>query len=58
MSEEKEQLKCSFCGKPLEQVYKLIAGPDVYICDECLGLCVEILEEEEVSLQLCEKGDE
>ena len=44
MSEEKEQLKCSFCGKPLEQVYKLIAGPDVYICDECVRMYMEKLD--------------
>ena len=40
------QLKCSFCGKTQEQVKKLIAGPDVYICDECVELCNEILDEE------------
>ena len=39
-------LKCSFCGKTQEQVKKLIAGPDVYICDECVELCNEILDEE------------
>lgn len=39
-------LKCSFCGKPQDQVKKLIAGPDVYICDECVELCNEILDEE------------
>ncbi|AEG14339.1 ATP-dependent Clp protease ATP-binding subunit clpX [Desulfofundulus kuznetsovii DSM 6115] len=39
-------LKCSFCGKAQEEVKKLIAGPGVYICDECIGLCNEILEDE------------
>lgn len=39
-------LKCSFCGKSQEQVRKLIAGPGVYICDECIELCTEIIEEE------------
>ncbi len=39
-------LKCSFCGKSQEQVKKLIAGPGVYICDECVDLCTEIIEEE------------
>jgi ATP-dependent Clp protease ATP-binding subunit ClpX len=39
-------LKCSFCGKSQEQVRKLIAGPGVYICDECVELCNEILDEE------------
>jgi len=45
-SEEKGQLKCSFCGKSQEQVRKLVAGPGVYICDECIELCTEIVEEE------------
>lgn len=40
------RLKCSFCGKTQDQVKKLIAGPDVYICDECVELCNEILDEE------------
>ena len=44
--EEKKQLKCSFCGKNQEQVRRLIAGPGVYICDECIELCSEIIEEE------------
>lgn len=44
--DEKGQLKCSFCGKTQEQVKKLIAGPGVYICDECIELCNEIIEEE------------
>ncbi len=41
-----EQLKCSFCGKSQRQVKKLIAGPGVYICDECIELCNEIIDEE------------
>ncbi len=41
-----ELLKCSFCGKSQKQVKKLIAGPGVYICDECIDLCNEIIEEE------------
>jgi len=41
-----EKLKCSFCGKSQEQVRKLVAGPGVYICDECIELCTEIIEEE------------
>lgn len=43
---EDNRLKCSFCGKSQDQVKKLIAGPDVYICDECVDLCNEILDEE------------
>ncbi len=44
--DEKGQLKCSFCGKNQDQVKKLVAGPGVYICDECIELCNEIIEEE------------
>ncbi len=44
--DEKQQLKCSFCGKPQDQVKRLIAGPSVYICDECIDLCQEIIAEE------------
>ena len=44
--EEKGQLKCSFCGKTQDQVRKLVAGPGVYICDECIELCNEIIAEE------------
>ncbi len=47
-SSSKETLKCSFCGKSQKQVIKLIAGPGVYICDECIDLCVEIVEEERI----------
>ncbi|MCY3560131.1 MAG: ATP-dependent Clp protease ATP-binding subunit ClpX, partial [bacterium] len=43
---EGELLKCSFCGKTQKQVKKLIAGPGVYICDECIDLCNEIIREE------------
>ena len=45
-NDEKGNLKCSFCGKPQEQVRKLVAGPGVYICDECIELCSEIVIEE------------
>lgn len=46
VNQDDSRLKCSFCGKTQDQVKKLIAGPDVYICDECVDLCNEILEEE------------
>jgi ATP-dependent Clp protease ATP-binding subunit ClpX len=49
-------LKCSFCGKSQEQVRKLIAGPGVYICDECIDLCNEILDEELVDGQGAAQG--
>lgn len=45
-NDEKGQLKCSFCGKDQDAVRKLVAGPGVYICDECIELCNEIIEEE------------
>ncbi len=41
-----EALKCSFCGKSQAQVKKFIAGPGVYICNECLDLCNELMEDE------------
>jgi len=44
--DEKKQLKCSFCGKSQDQVRRLIAGPGVYICDECIELCSEIIVDE------------
>ncbi|MDS3860415.1 ATP-dependent protease ATP-binding subunit ClpX [Thermosynechococcaceae cyanobacterium BACA0444] len=50
-------LKCSFCGKSQEQVRKLIAGPGVYICDECVELCNEILDEELSSLGVAPRRD-
>jgi len=46
IGESGDLLKCSFCGKSQKQVKKLIAGPGVYICDECIDLCNEIIEEE------------
>jgi len=51
-------LKCSFCGKTQDSVKKLIAGPDVCICDECIELCNEILDEELFNLKQDEKGQE
>jgi ATP-dependent Clp protease ATP-binding subunit ClpX len=62
-NEEKGQLKCSFCGKSQDQVRKLVAGPGVYICDECIELCNEIVEEElgsdeEIDLQNLPKPQE
>jgi len=44
--DDKKQLRCSFCGKTQDQVRRLVAGPGVYICDECIELCQEIIEEE------------
>ena len=44
--DDNANLSCSFCGKSQEEVRKLIAGPTVYICDECIELCNEIIAEE------------
>ncbi len=51
MAKFEAHLKCSFCGKAQDQVRKLIAGPGVYICDECIDLCNEILDEELIDTQ-------
>ena len=45
-NDEKKQLRCSFCGKPQEKVDRMIAGPGVCICNECVELCQAVLEEE------------
>ncbi|MBU5485393.1 ATP-dependent Clp protease ATP-binding subunit ClpX [Clostridium sp. MSJ-11] len=53
--DDKKQLKCSFCGKTQDQVRRLIAGPGVYICDECIELCSEIISdefEEDISIEM------
>lgn len=59
MSKYDSHLKCSFCGKSQEQVRKLIAGPGVYICDECVDLCNEILDEElfDASVSVSQPGN-
>ncbi|MGE0201641.1 MAG: ATP-dependent protease ATP-binding subunit ClpX [Candidatus Melainabacteria bacterium] len=53
---DENRLKCSFCGKSQDQVKKLIAGPEVYICDECVELCNEILDEEFFEAEEAEKS--
>ena len=45
-TEEKGKLRCSFCNKSQDQVRRLIAGPNVFICDECVGICQDIISEE------------
>ena len=45
-TKEQKKLHCSFCGKNQDEVKKLIAGPSVYICNECVDLCNDIIEEE------------
>jgi len=55
--DDSKQLRCSFCGKTQEQVKKLVAGPGVYICDECVSLCSDIIEDDFVDSYLqCELG--
>ena len=44
--DDRKQLRCSFCNKPQDQVRKLIAGQDVYICDECIEICADIIADE------------
>ena len=46
MVKNKEKVRCSFCGKNTNEVFKMIAGNDVFICDECVDLCSDIIEEE------------
>ena len=45
MAEDKKALRCSFCGKPESQVHRMIQGPGVRICDECVQLCMDILND-------------
>ncbi|MDO4175173.1 MAG: AAA family ATPase, partial [Eubacteriales bacterium] len=45
-NDDKHEIRCSFCGKPQSEVHKLIAGPNVYICNECIDICQSILDEE------------
>ena len=55
--DETKQVRCSFCGKSQEQVKKIIAGPDVFICNECVDLCKEIIDEEFSSISMDEMID-
>ncbi|WP_053385892.1 ATP-dependent Clp protease ATP-binding subunit ClpX [Leucobacter japonicus] len=57
IGESSELLKCSFCGKSQKQVQQLIAGPQIYICDECVALCNEIIEERLAEHQVPETSD-
>ena len=53
-----KNVKCSFCGKPQEAVKKIIAGPGVFICDECITLCQDIMEEEKYDEEIAEENSE
>ncbi|MBL5973381.1 MAG: ATP-dependent Clp protease ATP-binding subunit ClpX [Candidatus Leucobacter sulfamidivorax] len=57
IGESGDLLKCSFCGKSQKQVQQLIAGPQIYICDECVGLCNEIIEERLAESTASEKSE-
>lgn len=52
-----QSVRCSFCGKSQENVKKIIAGPGVYICDECIKICDDILEEEAYNVETGEKKE-
>ena len=56
-TDDQKQLKCSFCGKAQEQVRRLVAGPGVYICNECIELCKEIIEEDYQEASAFDIGD-
>ena len=45
-NDDKQNIRCTFCGKSQEEVHRIIAGPGVYICNECVELCHEIIEED------------
>ena len=47
MTKKNQSVRCSFCGKPQESVHRIVAGPGVYICDECIKVCNNILETDE-----------
>ena len=47
MAKRNQSIRCSFCGKPQESVHRIVAGPGVYICDECIKVCNNILETDE-----------
>lgn len=55
---KKDTLYCSFCGKSQHEVKRLIAGPDVYICDECISLCSDMMKDEKISLAADDKNAE
>ena len=55
--DENKQLRCSFCGKPQSQVTRLVAGPGVYICDECIQVCLDIINDGVQSEQMPDSGE-
>ena len=57
MASDKKDVRCSFCGRTQEEVKRLIAGPNAYICNECVGICAELIEEEQGSQESAERFD-
>ena len=57
MASDKKDVRCSFCGRTQEEVKRLIAGPNAYICNECVGICAELIEEEQESQESVESFD-
>ena len=57
MASDKKDVRCSFCGRTQEEVKRLIAGPNAYICNECVGICAELIEEEQGSQEAAERFD-
>ena len=52
MASDKREVRCSFCGRTQEEVKRIIAGPNAYICNECIAICAEILDEEGTTEEL------
>ena len=57
MANEKKDVRCSFCGRAQDEVKRLIAGPNAYICNECVGICAELIEEEQGNQEAGERFD-
>ena len=57
MASDKKDVRCSFCGRTQDEVKRLIAGPNAYICNECVGICAELIEEEQESQESAERFD-
>jgi len=57
MASDKKDVRCSFCGRTQDEVKRLIAGPNAYICNECVGICAELIEEEQGNQEVAERFD-
>jgi len=57
MASDKKDVRCSFCGRTQDEVKRLIAGPNAYICNECVGICAELIEEEQENQESAERFD-